>query len=102
THISDDIGADMLANLFLPHPGVHTTSAVTVPNHYLVERTYAHVIPKGQAPTRGELLAFLRERGLAAYKIPDRVSFVDTFPATAVGKTSKRDLRGTTDPSGEN
>ena len=98
----EKIGAEEVENHILAHPGVHDASVVAVPDPYLGERTYAHVIPKGQAPTRGELLAFLRERGLAAYKIPDRVSFVDTFPATAVGKTSKRDLRGTTDPSGEN
>lgn len=97
----EKIGAEEVENHILAHPGVHDASVVAVPDPYLGERTYAHVIPKGQAPTRGELLDFLRERGLAAYKIPDRVSFVDTFPATAVGKTSKRDLRGTTDPSGE-
>ena len=97
----EKIGAEEVENHILAHPGVHDASVVAVPDPYLGERTYAHVIPKGQAPTRVELQAFLRERGLAAYKIPDRVSFVDTFPATAVGKTSKRDLRGTTDPSGE-
>ena len=36
---------------------------------------------------------FVRERGLAAYKVPDRVVFVDAFPQTGVGKISKKDLR---------
>lgn len=31
--------------------------------------------------------------GLAAYKVPDRVEFVDAFPQTGVGKVSKKDLR---------
>lgn len=97
----EKVGAEEVENHILAHPNVHDASVVAVPDPYLGERTCAYVIPRGQAPTRGELLAFLRERGLAAYKIPDRVGFVDTFPATAVGKTSKRDLRGTTDPSGD-
>ena len=33
--------------------------------------------------------------GLAAYKVPDRVEFVDVFPHTGVGKVSKKDLRTT-------
>ena len=97
----EKIGAEEVENHILAHPAVHDASVVAVPDPYLGERTCAYVITRGQAPTRGELLAFLRERGLAAYKIPDRVSFVDSFPATAVGKTSKRDLRGATDPSGD-
>ncbi|GAA1085279.1 (2,3-dihydroxybenzoyl)adenylate synthase [Nocardiopsis metallicus] len=97
----EKIGAEEVENHILAHPAVHDASVVAVPDAYLGERTHAYVIARGQAPARGELLAFLRERGLAAYKIPDRVSFVDSFPATAVGKTSKRDLRGSTDPSGD-
>ena len=36
------------------------------------------------------LLRQLRERGLAAYKMPDVVVIVREFPRTAVGKVSKR------------
>ncbi|HJE59139.1 MAG TPA: 2,3-dihydroxybenzoate-AMP ligase, partial [Nocardiopsis listeri] len=83
------------------YPAVHDASVVAVPDPYLGERTHAYVIARdGRRPTRAEVLAFLRGRGLAAYKIPDRVSFVDAFPATAVGKTSKRDLRATRTTSG--
>ncbi|GAB3699255.1 (2,3-dihydroxybenzoyl)adenylate synthase [Nocardiopsis oceani] len=97
----EKIGAEEVENHILAHPAVHDASVVAVPDPYLGERTCAYVITRGEAPTRGELLAFLRGRGLAAYKIPDRVSFVDSFPATAVGKTSKRDQRDTPDPSGD-
>ena len=40
-----------------------------------------------------EIIRFLRGRGLAPYKIPDRVEFVDSFPQTGVGKVSKKALR---------
>ncbi len=36
---------------------------------------------------------FLRERGIAAYKIPDRIEFIESFPQTGVGKISKKELR---------
>lgn len=97
----EKIGAEEVENHILAHPAVHDTSVVALPDPYLGERTCAYIIPRGKAPTRREVFAFLRERGLAAYKIPDRVSFVDAFPATAVGKTSKRDLRGSTEQPGE-
>lgn len=97
----EKIGAEEVENHLLAHPAVHDASVVAVPDPYLGERTHAYVIARdGRQPTRAEVLAFLRGRGLAAYKIPDRVSFVDAFPATAVGKTSKRDLRATRTTSG--
>lgn len=97
----EKIGAEEVENHLLAHSAVHDASVVAVPDPYLGERTHAYVIARdGRQPTRAEVLAFLRGRGLAAYKIPDRVSFVDAFPATAVGKTSKRDLRATRTTSG--
>lgn len=98
----EKIGVEEVENHILAHPAVHDTSVVALPDPYLGERTCAYIIPRGKAPARREVFAFLRERGLAAYKIPDRVSFVDAFPATAVGKTSKRDLRGSSEQPGEN
>ena len=38
-------------------------------------------------------MRFLRERGIAQYKIPDRIVFVDQFPKTGVGKVNKRLLK---------
>lgn len=96
----EKIGAQEVENHILAHPAVHDASLVAVPDAFLGERTCAYVIPRGDAPTRAELLRFLRARGLAAYKIPDRVEFVERFPSTAVGKVSKRDLRGAPTPSG--
>lgn len=64
-----------------------------MPDEYLGERTCAFIIARGQQPSVGELKTFLRERGIAAYKIPDRIEFVKAFPQTGVGKVSKKDLR---------
>ena len=50
-----------------------------MPDDYLGERTCAFVIARGQAPAVSELKRFLRERGIAAYKIPDRIEFIESF-----------------------
>ncbi len=65
-----------------------------MPDRYLGERTCAFVVTEGEAPPKAlALKAFLRERGLAGYKIPDKVHFVDAFPVTGVGKISRNELR---------
>lgn len=90
----DKVAAEEVENHLLAHPGVHDAAVVAMPDEFLGERTCAFVIPYPSSPlTAAELKAFLRERGIAAYKIPDRVEFTDSFPKTGVGKVSKKALR---------
>ncbi len=92
----EKIAAEEIENQLLAHPAVHDAAVVSMPDALLGERTCAFVVPRAgraPAPTSGELLAFLRGRRLAAYKIPDRLELVDAFPVVGIGKTSKRDLR---------
>jgi 2,3-dihydroxybenzoate-AMP ligase len=89
----DKIAAEEVENHLLAHPDVHNAAVVSVPDSYLGERSCAFIIPREQTPTAAALTAFLRLRGLAAFKIPDRIEFVDAFPQTGVGKVSKKELR---------
>ncbi|PKW17599.1 (2,3-dihydroxybenzoyl)adenylate synthase [Saccharopolyspora spinosa] len=89
----EKIAAEEVENHLLAHPAVHDAAVVSMPDDYLGERTCAFVVPRGTLPKARELIKFVRERGLAAYKVPDRVEFVEQFPQTGVGKVSKRDLR---------
>ncbi|MCZ4124403.1 (2,3-dihydroxybenzoyl)adenylate synthase [Streptomyces sp. H39-S7] len=91
----EKIAAEEVENHLLAHPAVHDASVVAVPDPYLGERTCAYVILRaGAEPLKAPAIKkFVRERGLAAYKVPDRVEFVDAFPQTGIGKISKRDLR---------
>ncbi|WP_406397608.1 (2,3-dihydroxybenzoyl)adenylate synthase [Streptomyces sp. NBC_00879] len=92
----EKIAAEEVENVILGHPAVHDVSVVSVPDDYLGERTCAYVILREAGELRpAALRRFVRERGLAAYKVPDRVEFVDVFPHTGVGKVSKKDLRTT-------
>ncbi|GEN10404.1 2,3-dihydroxybenzoate-AMP ligase [Myxococcus fulvus] len=89
----DKVAAEEVENHLLAHPEVHDAAVVSMPDAFLGERTCAFVIPRGTPPPATSLTAFLRERGLAAFKIPDRVEFLDAFPKTGVGKVSKKALR---------
>ncbi|WP_330284534.1 (2,3-dihydroxybenzoyl)adenylate synthase [Streptomyces sp. NBC_00588] len=88
----DKISAEELENHILAHPGVHDAAVVGMPDATMGERTCAYLVPRGQAPTHRELTTFLAERGVAAYKLPDRVEIVDAFPRTSVGKIDKKAL----------
>ncbi|MFD7130749.1 (2,3-dihydroxybenzoyl)adenylate synthase [Streptomyces sp. NPDC059894] len=90
----DKISAEELENHLLAHPAVHDAAVVGIPDPTLGERTCACLVPRGRAaaPTQRELAAFLTERGVAAYKLPDRVESVDAFPRTSVGKIDKKAL----------
>lgn len=91
----EKIAAEEIENHLLAHPAVHDAAVVAVPDAYLGERTCAFVIlRKGEAqPGTAQLRAFVRSRGLAAYKVPDKLRIVATFPSTGVGKVSRTDLR---------
>jgi 2,3-dihydroxybenzoate-AMP ligase len=78
----------------LAHPQVFDVAVVSIPDEYLGERICAFVIPRGDVKPRvPEIKAWMRGRGVAAFKIPDQIVFVEAFDQTAVGKTSRKELR---------
>ncbi len=89
----EKVSAEEIEGHMLAHPGVHDAIVVAVPDRYMGERTCAYVIPREPAPSGVELKQWIRQRGIAAFKVPDQVVFVEAFPATPVGKVSRKDLR---------
>ena len=89
----EKVSAEEIEDHLLAHPAIHDAAVVSVPDPYLGERACAFVIPRGTAPRVADLKKWMRDRGIAAFKVPDRIVFVTEFPATAVGKISRRDLR---------
>jgi 2,3-dihydroxybenzoate-AMP ligase len=89
----EKVAAEEIENHLLAHPAVHDAAVVAMPDAFLGERTCAYVIPSSAQPAAGELASFLRKRGLAGFKIPDRFEYVDEFPQIGVGKISKTELR---------
>lgn len=72
---------------------VKETKLVGVPDDVLGNRSCAFIISKDQSIIdREELYVFLKEKGLAEYKIPDQVECIDVWPLTSVGKINKKAL----------
>lgn len=89
----DKVAAEEVENHLLAHPAVLDAAVVAMPDAYLGERSCAFIVPRGQAPRAMEIARFMRERGVAQFKLPDRFEFVTHFPKTGVGKIDKRALR---------
>lgn len=89
----EKIAAEEVENHLLAHPAVLDAAIVAMPDAFLGERSCAFVILRHGNPTVGALKKFLKERGIAAFKIPDRIEFIDSFPYTSLGKVSKKELR---------
>ncbi|HBF81556.1 MULTISPECIES: (2,3-dihydroxybenzoyl)adenylate synthase [Streptomyces] len=96
----EKIAPEEIENIILSHPSVHDVSLVGVADEYLGERSLAYVILReGAEPLKAPAVRRLvRERGVAAYKVPDLVEFVDAFPQTGIGKISKKGLRSDAAP----
>ena len=88
----DKISAAELENQLLAHPAVHDAAVVGMPDAVMGERICAFLIARGEVPRLREIKEFLRGRGLAAYKFPDRIEPIEAFPRTPVGKVSKKQL----------
>lgn len=93
----EKISAEEIEDHLLAHPRIFDAAVVAVPDTFLGERSCAFVIldrsADGDAPTGAEIRAWVRQRGLADFKVPDQVRLVESFGTTAVGKVSRRQLR---------
>ncbi|GGN87113.1 2,3-dihydroxybenzoate-AMP ligase [Nocardia rhizosphaerihabitans] len=91
----EKVSAEELEAHLLEHPDVRDAVIVGTPDPILGQRICAFVQPAdpAQRPTLTAVRKFVRERGVAAWKMPDAVVVVDQFPETGVGKTSRKELR---------
>jgi len=89
----EKISAEEIEDHLLAHPNVFDAAVVSIPDEYLGERTCAFIIPQGEKPRGAQIKQWIRDRGLADFKVPDQVVFVDKFAETAALKISRRELR---------
>jgi len=89
----EKISAEEIENLILSHPAVLNVACVPMPDPVLGEKVCAFVIPRpGMTITLEALSGFLVNKGIARFKIPERVELVEDFPLSKFGKVSKFDL----------
>ncbi|WBQ07890.1 (2,3-dihydroxybenzoyl)adenylate synthase [Kribbella sp. CA-293567] len=89
----DKVPAEDVEEQLVAHPGVRDAAVIGVEDATLGERTYAFVVLRDESIELPALKAFLRDRGLATYKIPDKLVPVAELPRTPVGKADKVALR---------
>jgi fatty-acyl-CoA synthase len=75
------------------HPDVIEAAVVGIPDDEWGERLVAFIVTRpGAALSAEEIIQFCRE-GLADYKRPRQVEFMDALPRNPTGKVLKRELR---------
>lgn len=84
-----------IEGLLNEHPKVSSVAIVGYPDREMGEKCCAYVIPKpGQGFTFDEMIAFLKEKQIATYKLPERLEVVPEFPAVGdSGKVNKETLK---------
>jgi acyl-CoA synthetase (AMP-forming)/AMP-acid ligase II len=83
-----------LEGLLAAHPAIAEVSVVGVPDETFGERVCAVVVPaEGATVTLEAIVAHLRERRIASYKLPERLWVRTALPRSPLGKVLKRELR---------
>jgi cyclohexanecarboxylate-CoA ligase len=90
----ENISAKEVEDLIFEHPKVSEAAVVAKPDPVMVERVCAFVVPMpGEDVDLPEMVAYLRQRGIANQKLPEFLVVVDELPRTASGKIQKFRLR---------
>jgi 2,3-dihydroxybenzoate-AMP ligase len=88
----DKICAAELENYLLGYPGVRQVAVVGLPDPVLGERSCACVVAADTSISLAQLRTALQQRGIADYKLPDRLEIVSQLPMTGLGKVDKKRL----------
>jgi len=83
-----------LEGLIGDHPDVVDVAVIGDPDEVLGERVAAVVtLREGATMTLDDLVTFLKDKKIASYKLPERLTIMDELPRNPIGKVLKRELR---------
>jgi len=92
----EKISCEEIESLILGHPSVKSAVLVGMPDPVFGEKACACVVTlPGETLAFADLIAFLRERQIASFKLPERLELFRELPVSPVGKILKRQLRET-------
>lgn len=88
------ISAAELEGFIAGYPKVADVAVVAYPDEVLGERACAVVVPRPEADvTLEDIVAYLKDLGIATFKLPERLEIRDELPRNPLGKILKRELR---------
>lgn len=89
-----NISAQEIENILLAHPKVQDVAVLGIPDENLGERVCVYAVPaKGESLALEDLTGFMKETGVAVYKLPEWLEVKESLPRNPVGKLLKKDLR---------
>ncbi len=89
----ENVAASEVEAVVAQHPDVFDCAVIGVPDEIRDEKIQAYVVARPGASVDAQaIIAWCRER-LAAFRVPEIVTFRDELPRTSVGKVQKHVLR---------
>ena len=89
-----NISAEEIESLIISLPQVADVAVVGYPDEVMGEKSCAVIVTKpGETITLEELVAALKTKDIAVYKLPERLEIVDALPRNPLGKILKRNIR---------
>ena len=80
--------------MLLKHPKVLKAAVVGMPDPVMGEKACAYVVLKpGEKSDLSEMVSFLKNQGIAAFKLPERLEIIEDLPLAGGIKVDKKRLR---------
>lgn len=90
----ENISAKEVEDALAGHPRIAEVAVVGVPDPKTGEQACAVIVPRpGATPDLDDIASFLKHRGLARFKTPERLVLTDSLPRNDAGKVLKHLLR---------
>jgi non-ribosomal peptide synthetase component E (peptide arylation enzyme) len=82
-----------IENMLLRHPKVLKAAVIGMSDVEMVEKVCAYVVPKsGEEFSFSEMVQFMKDQGIALFKIPERLELVNDLPLIGGIKVDKKQL----------
>ena len=91
-----NISAQEIENLLIGHPAITDAAAIPMPDERVGERVCLYVVPRDPQliPVNLDLItSFMKKRGIAVYKLPERLEIIERIPRNATGKILRHVLK---------
>jgi len=89
-----NINPGEIEDILIKHPDIENVAMVGMPDPVLGERSCAYVVAKkGKNFTFEKMLSYLKEKGVATFKLPERLEVVDDIPLSEGKKPARNILK---------